>query len=241
MEKLSIDKVSGEKELVSIRAKIQYVASCTRSDVSSAVQMLASLISKPTEATFQQMNGIVGYCKSSVRSLKYAKLDIGSLRLIVFTDAAFANAKNERSKLGDRWNIVHCGSIKCKRVARSVMAAEIMALIYGFDASFVVKHTLEAARGQFVPLDTYIDSRTTFSTIAKSSNTLEKRLQIDVSAISESHKKGELKTLGTLLGDVNQADGLTRDKILKNSHPLCNLLHTNRNEYCRKCTGATST
>ncbi len=104
------------------------------------------------------MSDIVGYCKSSVRrNLKYVKLDIGSLRLILFSDAAFANAKNERSKLCfvlllankfDRFNILHYGSIKCKRVARYVMVAEITALVYGFDTSFVVKHTVNTGVAQ---------------------------------------------------------------------------------------------
>ncbi len=71
------------------------------------------------------------------------------------------------------------------------MAAELLALVYGFDSSFIVKHTLEEAMGRKIPLDILVDSKTVFNTITKGATTLEKRLQIDASAIQQSHKTGE--------------------------------------------------
>lgn len=84
-------------------------------------------------------------------------------------------------------NIVHYGSTHCKRVARSVMAAELLGLVYGFDNAFMVKSILDQILGQAVPIDAYLDSRTVFKVVAKKGSTLEKLLQIDVNAIRVSH------------------------------------------------------
>ncbi len=107
------------------------------------------------------------------------ELDSNSLKLILFTDAAFANSKNLGSQLGfvliladetGRCNIDHDGSVRCRRVTRSVMAAEVLALVFGFDNSYIVKHTIDKAMGKEIPLETYTDSPTLFNTIAKASN-----------------------------------------------------------------------
>ncbi len=110
------------------------------------------------------------------------------------------------------------------------MAAEVMAVVYGFDSSYLVKHRMETALGNNLPLNTYVDSRTTFNTIEKSTNTIENRLQIYVSSIRESHEKGEMRTIAWLPGEHNPADGLTRYNVLNEKHPLCKILETNRIE-----------
>lgn len=156
---------------------------------------------------------------------------------MLFSDSAFANADTVYSQIGfvllltddsDNCNIVHYGSSRCKRVTRSVMAAELRVLVYGFDTSFVVRHTLAEALGNIVPLDAFVDSRTVFNAIAKTSNTLEKRLQIDASALRESHKNGEMRTFGWISSGMNPSDGLTRDSLLKESHPLRTIMSTNK-------------
>jgi len=107
------------------------------------------------------------------------------------------------------------------------MAAELLALVYGFDHSYIVKNTIEAALSNEVPLSAYTDSRTVFNTIAKMSNTLEKRLQIDANSLRHSHHKGEIRTLGWIPGDKNPADGLTRAKLISATHPLRQVMRTN--------------
>lgn len=64
------------------------------------------------------------------------------------TDGSVLNAEELRLQLGyvilkiddsGTCDIVHfCGN-KCKRIARSVMAAEVQALILGLDSAFLVK------------------------------------------------------------------------------------------------------
>lgn len=107
------------------------------------------------------------------------------------------------------------------------MAAEVHGLLYGFDNAIVVKRTMEEILRKYIPLDGVIDSKTLFNIVAKSSTTLEKRLQIDVFALRESHEKGELRNIAWIPGTNNPADGLTKE-LVKDGHPLWRLMLSNK-------------
>jgi hypothetical protein len=155
--------------------------------------------------------------------------------VVVFSDASFANAGGYKSQLGfvicivddaNNANIVHFGSSKCKRVTRSVMAAELHGLVLGFDNAFVVRQMVSEISGREIPIDAYIDSKTVFDTITKLGTTLEKRLQIDAAALQESHLKGELRSLYWIPSSENCADPLTKSPYQQNS-ALIELMRTN--------------
>ena len=99
-------------------------------------------------------------------------------------------------------NLVNWGSSACQRVVRLVMAAELLALVYGFDCAFVVQSALEDIYGYAIPIHVFVDSRTVFNLIAKDANSLEKRLQIDAYAIRQSYRRGELRSLAWIPGEV---------------------------------------
>lgn len=100
------------------------------------------------------------------------------------------------------------------------MAAELLALLNGFDSSFTVQHLLQEILQRKVNITALSDSKTTFNCVAKSSGTIEKRLQIDAATLRQSLRTGELNAAGWLPGNQNPSDGLTRDSVLKHDHPL---------------------
>jgi hypothetical protein len=226
-----------EEDLISVRAKIQYIGACTRPDLASPAQLLASEMKTPTNETYGAMKKLVARCRDTVRlGLKYVTLDRHSLRLALFTDASFANNRGYASQLGfvlvlvdkyDMANIVTWGSQKSKRITRSVMAAELLALVYGFDIGYVIKKLLSEVLGHDLPLDAYTDSRTVFNTIAKLGPTMEKRLQIDASSLRESHARGEFRTLAWIPGHENPADALTKGPVA-DGHALLKLMESNK-------------
>lgn len=109
------------------------------------------------------------------------------------------------------------------------MAAEVHALLYGFDNAYFGKHMMEEILGKRIEIDGYVYSRTVFNVIAKNSSTLEKRLQIDIHAMRESHTKGDLRYLAWIPGSQNYADGMTKSMV-SNSHPLWKLINSNKME-----------
>lgn len=79
---------------------------------------------------------------SEPQRLKFVKVDMTSIHVVVLSDASFANARYMRSLLGfvtlmageqRRANIFHYASKRCHRVSRSAMAAEVHALVHAFD------------------------------------------------------------------------------------------------------------
>ncbi len=228
-----------QKDFVSTRAKAQYIGCCTRPDICAKVQLLPSATEQPTTQNFKSLKKVVEWCRrTSETGLKFVPLDVNSLRLVLFTDASFANTENLKSQIGfvllladgsNRANIIHYGSSRCKRVKRSVMAAEVHGLIYGFDNAFVAKEMLREILGENLPIDGIVDSRTLFNVVAKNSSTLEKRLQIDVHSLRESHDRGELRYLAWAPGEENVADELTKT-LVKEHHLLWKLMITNKIE-----------
>ena len=232
-----VKEPTDEEALISARAKLQYIASCTRPDISAAVQILASDVNNPTAATYLSMKNIIKWCHdTSEVKLRFIPLQRHSLRLLLFTDASFACTPNLKSRMGfvlvlgdteGRANILAWGSQVCSRVTRSVMAAELLALVYGFDCAHVVQNSLREILGFDVPIYAHVDSRTVFNTVAKHNSTLEKRLQIDVHSIRQSYRRGEIYSLSWISGKTNPADGLTKGPISA-SHPLWRLMVTNQ-------------
>lgn len=107
----------------------------TRPDLACAVNLAAQV----TENTYSSqdilaLNKIISAAtRHSSRGIIQQKLDTNSLRLVVYTDAAFATNKDYSSQLGylilladkqNRCNILHYCSYKSRRVARSVLGSE---------------------------------------------------------------------------------------------------------------------
>lgn len=224
-------------QLVSTRAAMQYVGTCTRPDLSAPTQMLASLVDTPTASTYRTMSDLVCVGHStSAEALHFVPLDEDSLRVVVVTDAAFANAEGFRSQLGfvillvDKYNcanIVHYGSLRSPRVTRSVMAAELIALVVGFDHAFWVRKMVSEILGRRAEIMAAVDSKTVFDTVMRLSSTLEKRLQIDAYALHEAHRVGDLAELTWIERRFNVADPLTHAKY-ETDNALRALMRTNQ-------------
>jgi hypothetical protein len=233
----SLAAPSNEDQAVRTRASIQYIAACSRPDLSSCSQLLSTKVINPDTQTIKELTKIVSWCHESADlGLRFVQLDKDSVRIALFADASFANSDSYGSQIAfvvclvdeqNRANIVHYGSQKCRRVVRSVMAAELHALVYGFDHAFMVKTISEEILGRVVHIDAYIDSRTVFNTVARLGSTLEKRLQIDIHALRQSHHRGELRSLSWIPSHQNVADALTKTLPGK-EHALYKLMQSNR-------------
>lgn len=101
-QKLSSLTVAQDRDdFVSTRAKAQYIGNCTRPDICAAVQLLASSTTTPEEKDYKSLEAVVRRCNATANvGLKYVPLDMKTLRLVLFTDASFANTKNLKSQIG---------------------------------------------------------------------------------------------------------------------------------------------
>lgn len=185
------------------------------------------------------MKKITAFMKDTCsQGLDYVKLDLNSARIVLVTDASFANTRDLKSQLryiilmvneAGNFNVLHYESNRSKRIARSVMAAELFALVLGFDNAYIVRDLVDEFIGRRMFIGAIIDSKTVFDIIAKRSQTTLKRLQIDVLSLRENYDSGDLDNLGWLPGHLNAADSLTEYKLSLIS-PLYIIMATNRFE-----------
>eukprot|EP00173_Palmaria_palmata_P005315 Plantae.Rhodophyta-Palmaria_palmata.ctg9188.p1 GENE.Plantae.Rhodophyta-Palmaria_palmata.ctg9188~~Plantae.Rhodophyta-Palmaria_palmata.ctg9188.p1 ORF type:complete len:200 (+),score=23.27 Plantae.Rhodophyta-Palmaria_palmata.ctg9188:260-859(+) len=152
-------------------------------------------------------------------SLRFPKLEKDSLHLRVYSDAYFAGSVDLSSQLGfiilladkhNRCQPIAWSSHKSKRVTRSITGAEKMALADAFDSAYLLKHDLQSMLGVSMPMAIFMDSLSVLEVLTKATMPREKRFAIDVEALKDCNKRGELKTTVFIRGNANPADALTK-------------------------------
>jgi hypothetical protein len=214
---------SSFKAFSSFRQNLRWLVS-TRPDIACAVgmatQVTQQMFEKNPVEEVKAVNRVLTYLKKNPSMpLRYPKLQKESLTLQVFSDASFANSRDGTSQLGyvvfmmdkdKNCQLILWSSHKSKRVTRSVVGAETMALADAFDAAYSLKHDLQAMLGHEVPITIYTDSLSLFDVLTKATIPMEKRLMIDVLAIKDAYKNRELNTIGFIRTNDNPADVLTK-------------------------------
>ena len=111
-------------------------------------------------------------------------------------------------------SIIHYSSWKCKRVTRSILAAEVHALTACFDYCFTVAHDLTTILSHPIPIEIFTDSKSIFDTGTKLTSVTEKHLLIDLSPLREAYISGQIRNLANVLSQYSFADPLTKKRSL---------------------------
>jgi hypothetical protein len=209
-------------QYVAQRARGAYVATVSQPEAAFDLSFAAQVTGNPNEADVRRLNKRLQWqIDNPSRGLRFIKLDAKSLRLIVFTDASFANNKDLSSQIGyvivlaDRNNMantIHWSSIKCKRVTRSVLASELYAMAHGFDIGAAIKSTIEAISGTRLPLVLCTDSKSLYECLVKLGTTQEKRLMVDLMCLRQAYERREIAEVRWIDGNSNPADAMTKEK-----------------------------
>ena len=230
---------------ISQRARGAYVASLTQPEMAFAFSYAAQ-VKDPGQKEYDLLNKAIQWqVDHPSRGLTFRKVDPEKAKLFVFVDASFANNPDLTSQLGYLLvigtetklssggsttvfgNIAHWSSHKCRRVTRSILAAELYGLVHGFDMGYSVKTTLrqilEKTRPN-LPLIVMTDSKSLFDCITTLNTTEEKRLMIDIMGLRESYERREIDEIRWIDGTCNPADALTKHAPC---HALADLVSTN--------------
>jgi hypothetical protein len=186
--------------------KDQYIAQCARGAyIASVCQPEASFnlsfaaqVINPSEGDAKHLNKCLNWqIKNPDRGLKFVKLDINTMQLVVFTDASFANNKDLSLQIGyiivladatKKANIVHWSSVKCKRVTRSVLASELYGIVHGFDIGAVIKSTVDKILQVNLLLILCTDSKSLYDCLVRLGTTQEKCLMINVMCLRQAYE-----------------------------------------------------
>lgn len=167
----------------------------------------------------RQLNRAVRYAIQNQISLKIPNLDIGTLRIIGYSDSSFANNRDLSSQLGhicflgdDSGAVapIYFKSYKARRVTRSAMSGEVIAFSDLFDVAITFAQEIGIMLSRKVPVQLLTDSKSLFDVVSKGSRTSEKRMMLDIAAAREAFRDKTISDIGFVRSSHNIADGLTK-------------------------------
>ena len=124
-------------------------------------------------------------------------------------------------------NIIHWSSIKCQRIARSVLIAELFTIVYGFNIPSIFKDAAKAIFERDLKLCLYTDSKLLYDSLILLNSITEKRFLINFKVIREAYKCREVVKVFWIPGKQNPTDTLTK-ATKEISNALNKILETNK-------------
>lgn len=181
-------------ELRSVGGCLHWLVGQTRPDLAAGTSLYMS--GQPTVDNLAQLNKLLKEAKATEEwALKFRPVPLETARIIVFSDASFANAEGLRSQAGylvfiagenacslqgDAASLVDWRSHKIKRQCRSTLAAETMSLDSAVDAGLFARELLaeimvesyvpcQSGRlpATFLPMTAATDCRSLFDLLVK--------------------------------------------------------------------------
>ncbi|CAE7177640.1 unnamed protein product [Symbiodinium microadriaticum] len=146
-------------ELKSAGGCLHWMVGQTRPDLAAATSL--SMSGTPTVHNLVEINKVLKEAKNTTDwGLRFVPLDLAKAKIVVFTDASWANTESLRSQAGfltflcgedvfslkgDSANLLDWRSHRIQRQCRSTLAAETMAMDAGFDSGIFLRELLAEA------------------------------------------------------------------------------------------------
>ena len=145
---------------------------------------------------------------------------MNTAKLVVYSDASYKNLPNCGSQgahivlLCDSDNKcapIQWQSKKIKRVVKSTLAAECLALHDGVDNAFYIKTILRELLNVEMKIHCYVDCNSLVDNVHSSTNVKEdKRLVLDMCALKEMLEKEEVNSISWVSADGQISDSMTK-------------------------------
>ena len=195
----------GEQSLFrAMCGQLNWIASQSRPDIAYDVCQLSTRLNSATVDDFLRANKVIRKVKQRNVVLMYQQLE-QPIKLLGFCDASYANLKDGSSQGGfiiflmgkdNKVSPLCWSSRKLRRVCRSTIAAETMALLDVSEACFWLQNVMNELLT--TPLDTtviYTDNKSLYQAAHSSSTIEEKRLRVELAGIRESINRREFKLM----------------------------------------------
>jgi hypothetical protein len=244
-----VDPDSPDEDLcqsyVQQRARGAYIASVCQPEAAFDMSSAAQHQDPGKEEIAALNNRLKWQMEHLDRGLTYIPIDLATAKLYVFVDGSFANNKDLSSQIGSTFvlgnekvssdheftiigNLIHWISIKAKRVTKSVLASEILAMSDGVDKAYAIITTLKRITDQLklpaIQMVVCTDSYSLYECLVKLGSTKEKRLMIDIMSLRQSYERREILEIRWINGQDNPADAMTK---ANSNGALSTLIDTN--------------
>ena len=211
-----------QDKLRTVVGQLAWVAGQTRPDIAFDVCQLSVNIKNAKMNDIKIVNKCIRKLKSHDVSLNFSNIGkISEAQIICFSDASFANLPGSCSQggyiiflKGKNGNHAPLAwkSKKIKRVVKSTLSAETMALLDGVENCFLLKTMLQEMHDENLPLPitAFVDSKSLKDAIYSSKTLEDKRLKIDICVLRDYLNNKELNDVCWVDTSQQLADPLTK-------------------------------
>ena len=213
--------VAEKKEFRSIIGQLNWVATQTRPDIAFDVCELSGCVKNATVADVLRLNKVVARLKNDGLKITIPKFQrLESWYLECFCDSSYANLPGGgsqgglivfiRDSSGNRCP-VYWQSRKLRRVVKSTLAAETMALLECAETAFFIAKIISDLVCIPPPkVFCYVDNLSIVNSLKSSKLVDDKRLRIDIAALQDMISSGELHGVEWVSTNAQLADPLTK-------------------------------
>jgi hypothetical protein len=204
------------------RGQIAYATNSSRPDGKCRVNMLCQeKVAQAKEEDFKDLERLIVDMKDHPLEMTFHGLDLSTVHLRVYSDSFFANNPDLTSQIAYTTfmaddavhaSLVCWSSRKCRRVTRTVLAAEIYALSAAYDMGYELRHTLSTLLQRTMEMKHYVDSQTLWDSVTSLCKMEERRLSIDIAGLRQAYRTGELRHLGHIDTKYKSSDAMTKSK-----------------------------
>jgi hypothetical protein len=216
-EKCSSDMHTAFRALV---GALLWCVTQSRPDIAFDVSVLTTKSQAPTIGDVMEANRVLKKIKRKEIKLRYGSMD-GPLELVGFCDASWANVGNTGATIGgffwmamnpktEQFHLIDWRCRKLRRICRSTFAAETMVASDALDEMFVLRQIWQSLMGEIPTTVLKTDCRSLYDHVLHRKQVTEKRLTVDLAAITESIALQELNRLEWVATDRQLADALTK-------------------------------
>ena len=210
-----------EKEKKSKIGQLAWVAGQTRPDISFDVCQASVSTKNENSETMKRINKCIRRLKAEHLKISFVPMDLKNATIVCFADAAFANMTDGASQGGFIIFLVsgqNCvplfwQSRKLKRVVKSTLSAETMALMEGAEQCFLLKTILKEILNLDLPIIAFTDSKSLKDCLYTSKTLEDKRLKVDICVLRDYLRQKEIHEVRWIATDEQLADPLTKSGV----------------------------
>ena len=191
--------------LRSLVGKLNWILSISRPDIGYDTRYLSTILNNAKIKDIFRANKTLKKVKSEDVEVKFPSFSsLNNLSLVVFADASYGNLPNGNSQaayiillVDDNYSSCPIGwnSFKLKRVAKSTLSAETLALSEAIDhaqlLSLIYGEVINP-KDKKIPIIALSDSKSLVSAAHTTNLIQEKRLRIEIAALRESIENNEV-------------------------------------------------
>ena len=184
------------QELRSVIGQLSWLSIQTRPDLSYDVCEISNSYKEAIVETLAKANKVIRRAKMKEISLFFPRMNLNNIKLVVYTDASHANLPDAGSQGGIYLEVVSgekraplfWQSKRIRRVVKSSMAAETLALIEGIESAILMRNLLSEIlfnNKKMINIEAVTDSKSVFDSAYATNQILDKGLRVNMSVLRE--------------------------------------------------------